>query len=121
MEDFTGGAMVNDVKTILNLKNDIGGRKYMNLTKNLVLSAVLILSSVGFGGCGNTNTLSIKMTDATYEIHAEDERFIMIDSINGWIYVDKKTKVQYLFIKRNNSGGLTILVDAEGNPLLYEE
>ena len=44
-----------------------------------------------------------------------------IDSINGWIYVDKQTKVQYLFVKRQNAGGLTILVDEDGKPLLWQE
>lgn len=83
-----------------------------------LLTSVIMLSLVG---CGDTTKLRLETDDATYNVHSEDDRFMKIESINGWIYVDKETKVQYLFIKRSNGGGLTVLVDAEGNPLLYEE
>lgn len=83
-----------------------------------LLTSIAMLSLIG---CSNTTKLSADVSDATYEIHSEDDRFMKIDSINGWIYVDKETKAQYLFVKRGNGGGLTVLVDAEGNPLLYEE
>lgn len=34
------------------------------------------------------------------------------------IYVDKETKVQYIY--NRYQGGMCVLVDAEGKPLLYE-
>ena len=34
------------------------------------------------------------------------------------IYVDKETGVNYLFIARGCSGGLTPLLDAEGKPVI---
>lgn len=34
------------------------------------------------------------------------------------IYVDKETRVQYIY--NINQGGMCVLVDAEGKPLLYE-
>ena len=42
------------------------------------------------------------------------------------IYVDRKTGVNYLFSSYGNSGGLTVLVDAQGKPIItpireYEE
>lgn len=83
-----------------------------------LLTSTMMFSLVG---CGDTTKLRLDTDDATYNVHSEDDRFMKIDSINGWIYVDKETKVQYLFVKRGNGGGLTVLVDAEGNPLLYEE
>lgn len=83
-----------------------------------LLASVMMLSLVG---CGDTTKLRLETDDATYNVHSEDDRFMKIESINGWIYVDKETKVQYLFIKRSSGGGLTVLVDAEGKPLLYEE
>ena len=36
------------------------------------------------------------------------------------IFYDEETKVQYLFIDGYKAGGLTVLLDAEGKPLLYE-
>ena len=55
----------------------------------------------------------------------EDERFYYIDSedVPGYwdntfnIYVDKVTRVQY--IELNDSDGLTVLIDADGKPILY--
>ena len=35
------------------------------------------------------------------------------------IWVDTQTGVQYLYHASGNSGGLTVLVDAEGKPLLH--
>ena len=37
------------------------------------------------------------------------------------IWVDKKTKVCYLFHTSGNAGGLTLLMDAEGKPMLWRE
>ena len=73
-------------------------------------------------GCGEgTTKVKADIDDASYSVYAEDDRFLKIESINGWIYVDKETKVQYLFIKRFDSAGLTVLLDSDGTPLLYEE
>jgi hypothetical protein len=94
--------------------------------KKKILALLLSLSILSLTGCVNenvsdTNKLHSRTSDATYRIDSEDERFMKIDSINGWIYVDKQTKVQYLFVKRQNAGGLTILVDEDGKPLLWQE
>ena len=37
------------------------------------------------------------------------------------VWVDTETGVQYLYHAVGNSGGLTLLVDAEGKPLLYHK
>lgn len=36
------------------------------------------------------------------------------------IIVDKKTGVNYLYVSNGTSGGLTVLVDSEGNPIVTE-
>lgn len=50
------------------------------------------------------------------------ERFIYIGNGIGdsatYVYYDKETKVQYII---GFKYGITVLVDAEGKPLLYEE
>lgn len=35
------------------------------------------------------------------------------------VWVDTETGVQYLYRTCGNAGGMTVLVDAEGKPLLY--
>ena len=51
----------------------------------------------------------------------KEERFIRIHSENmgcEQILVDKKTGVNYLFVQSGYAGGLTVLVDATGNPIV---
>ena len=53
---------------------------------------------------------------------AKDKRFEKVYSNGGLnvteIWVDTETGVQYLFHAAGYAGGLTVLVDAEGKPLL---
>ena len=54
----------------------------------------------------------------------ENDRFIKVLEESGIItssevWVDTQTGVQYLYHASGNSGGLTVLVDAEGKPLLH--
>ena len=58
--------------------------------------------------------------------YAENERFIKIynqSSMNDSfrIYYDKETKVMYLISDIYKVGGITVLVDKDGKPLLYGE
>lgn len=50
-------------------------------------------------------------------------RFIIIESSNLWYVVaDKETNVMYTVSRGNhNNGNFTLLVDENGDPLLYEE
>ncbi|MBQ3724590.1 MAG: xylan 1,4-beta-xylosidase [Oscillospiraceae bacterium] len=55
---------------------------------------------------------------------ARDKRFTKVyaqGALGGLeIFVDTETSVQYLFIQSGYGGGLTVLVDQEGKPLLYK-
>ena len=56
----------------------------------------------------------------------KDSRFIKILEESSFIssseiWVDTETGVQYLYHSAGYSGGLTVLVDAEGKPLLYHK
>ena len=51
----------------------------------------------------------------------KEERFVKIHSENMGteiILVDKKTGVNYLFVSSGYAGGLTVLVDAQGKPII---
>jgi len=51
----------------------------------------------------------------------KEERFVKIHSENlgsEYILVDKKTGVNYLFVSSGYAGGLTVLVDAQGKPII---
>ena len=37
------------------------------------------------------------------------------------IYIHEKTGVQYIFVKEGYGAGITVLVDEDGKPILYEK
>ena len=55
---------------------------------------------------------------------AKDKRFTKVyaqGALGGLeIFVDTETSVQYLFAQSGYAGGMTVLVDQEGKPLLYK-
>lgn len=56
----------------------------------------------------------------------KNSRFVKVLEDSGFIssseiWVDTQTGVQYLFHFNGNAAGLTVLVDAEGKPLLYRK
>ena len=65
-------------------------------------------------------------TGCDIEDKKEDSRFVEVyyTYISGENYiqilVDKETRVMYLFKNGYKAGGLTVMVDADGKPLLYE-
>lgn len=56
------------------------------------------------------------------------ERFILVESFKteafsssaAYVIVDTETNVCYLLVVESQGAGLTVMVDAEGNPLLWE-
>ena len=53
----------------------------------------------------------------------KDKRFIIKEQQSGFtvgatVLVDKQTGVNYLYANSGYSGGLTVLVDAMGNPIV---
>ena len=56
---------------------------------------------------------------------SDDQRFIRVFTqgmLRGSeIWVDRQTGVQYLFHQSGYAGGLTVLLDAEGKPLISPE
>ena len=53
----------------------------------------------------------------------KDKRFIVKQTQGGfsmtqYVLVDKQTGVNYLYVASGYSGGLTVMVDAMGNPIV---
>lgn len=84
--------------------------------KKIIVSLAIIIGVVSIGWL---------LKDVTIQnVNATDNRFILIynQSSNDdfRIYYDKKTKVMYLVSDIYKGGGITVLVDKDGKPLLYE-
>lgn len=84
--------------------------------KKIIISLLIIIGIVLTGLLFKDITISNN--------YAGNERFIQIYdqfSKDGFrIYYDKKTKVMYLISDIYKGGGITVLVDRDGKPLLYE-
>lgn len=85
--------------------------------KKIIISLLIIIGIVLTGLLLKDVTISNN--------YAENERFIQIcnqsSMHNGFrIYYDKETKVMYLISDIYKGGGITVLVDKDGKPLLYK-
>ena len=88
----------------------------------ILIVAILVIATIGFCGCDDKKSTNYGSID--------NDRFVVIQhndispSLLGDEYVlvlyDKETKVMYLFAKSGYGGGLTVLVNADGTPMLYE-
>lgn len=52
---------------------------------------------------------------------AEDGRFLLEGYGTAHVIIDSHTGVQYMFYYNVRGGGITVLVDADGKPLIQEE
>ena len=84
--------------------------------KKIVISFLIILSIIIVGYI--FKDISVNASEAYTE-----DRFVKTQNWgNNFVMVDKETRVQYyVFCVPYAGGGITVLVDADGKPLLYEE
>lgn len=81
--------------------------------KKLILMCCLLFS-ISLAGCSDK-------TDPDVIDNRDDDSFITIYLGNAdYIFVHKETRVQYLYVDNGYDGGLEVMVDADGKPLLYE-
>lgn len=57
----------------------------------------------------------------TESVAAEDVRFLSDGYGTAYIITDSHTGVQYMYYYNARGGGITVLVDANGMPLIQEE
>lgn len=86
------------------------------MKKHILLIILAIAMLVLLCGCSGMD--KIEKIETNY-----GTRFKIIEEYyNGTLVVDTKTKVEYWISSGSyNSGNLTLLVDANGNPCIFEE
>ena len=82
------------------------------MKKIIVFVLALIMCAVIFAGCGVTK---------------ENSRFVIIDSdvqsenrISSALYAAKQTNVVYWFTKSGYGQTMTVLLNSDGTPMLYD-
>ena len=83
--------------------------------KKIIISLLIIIGIVLTGWLLKDVTISNN--------YAENERFVIIQQrYDEKVMYDKETKVEYfMFGGFKDGGGITVLVDKDGKPLLYGE
>lgn len=85
----------------------------------ILIMVVLTISVVGFIGCSTD-----EQQNANSEFEFSDRFVVIYNQTKGfYTYIemyDKNTKVMYGYMKLNSGGSLTVLVNADGTPMLYE-
>ena len=83
--------------------------------KKLIAMAVVIFTLV-----------AVMLSSCSYNVRKyEDEqisngRFIANENLDGVVVTDTETGVQYLYVGYGYGGGMTVLVDEDGKPLVKE-
>lgn len=85
--------------------------------KIFCLLLILIMPLMLFSGCSSNAQTSSNGS----EFIVGDIVFIKVVRGDDFdIFVDKNTRVMYIFNKTYHQGGLTVLVNADGTPMLWE-
>lgn len=84
--------------------------------KKIIICLFIVIGIVLVGILAKDTTIK--------EVNADTDNFVYIDKqdvgpLFVYRYYDKSTKVIYMYT-RNNDGGLTVMVNEKGEPLLYE-
>ena len=93
-------------------------RKIKLLCQCLLLIVLLVACN-----CSSEETSVVEKIDAVEETDVVDKYDFTSEYADRGvcIYIHEKTGVQYIFVKEGYGAGLTVLVDEDGKPLLYEE
>lgn len=82
--------------------------------KNMKKLAIMLVLAISLSGCSGTNS------NTEYE-NENNKRFRKVYSaFSNAIYVDSETNVMYFWHYGGYSGGLTVMVDENGKPLIWE-
>lgn len=85
------------------------------MKKILSLLLICIMLSCSLAGCGSDGD------DIRFKTIGTNTFFIIDGTDTDYLFVDIKYKTQYWYNDTGSyEGGLTLLVDSEGKPLLYE-
>ena len=88
----------------------------------LLCQCLLLIVLLAACNSGSEETSVVEKIDAVEETDIVDEYDFTSEFADHCvrIYIHEKTGVQYIFVKEGYGAGLTVLVDEEGKPILYE-
>lgn len=73
---------------------------------------VLVMVATMLVGCGGTPIVE--------DVETGDRFVVVVSQGTNAVYADTETGVMYYFHKSGYGGGMTVMVDADGNPLIWD-
>lgn len=91
--------------------------------KKLIILILCLCMSLSFVACAETTaeTDGEDFSERVKRVYVADGNPGLRNSKDEIIFVDSKTGVMYLFIDWGYGGGLTVMVDENGDPLLWDD
>ena len=87
--------------------------------KLMFLVAIIAFALCALCGCGYKEKAKDFVPDSNRFILLEEQELAICDHV--YILCDRETRVMYLITYLGgNGGGLTVMIDENGKPLLYE-
>lgn len=84
----------------------------------VILIIAMLVVSVAFAVAGECDKNATKTETVVEHSQQRFQRVVKADKSPLTVYVDTETNVMYLI--RSDGGGACVMVDADGNPLLWD-
>lgn len=78
----------------------------------MAILLVLVMAVTMLVGCASTPIVE--------DVQTDDRFVVVVEQGSNVVYADTETGVMYYFHKRGYGGGLSVMVDADGNPLIWD-
>lgn len=78
----------------------------------MAILLVLVMAVAMLAGCASTPIVEDVQTDARF--------VVVVMQGSNVVYADTETGVMYYFHKGGYGGGMSVMVDADGNPLIWD-
>lgn len=88
---------------------------------NIVLALALLLFLVSCSD-GESEGNYVDRNGVEHVYDRDDASFVVVEDSNWYsIYVDRETKIEYVYMKNSiKTGGLTVRLDENGDPMIYD-
>lgn len=82
------------------------------MKKIIALFLCLVMVVAMLAGCAGTPIAE--------DVETGDRFVVVVSQGSNAVYADTETGVMYYFHKSGYGGGMTVMVDADGNPLIWD-
>lgn len=90
------------------------------MKKIVAIILVLMMSCFIFAGCSETEEIEPKNIPQRFVAVESEDKFGGHGVYDATVYADKETGVMYLALNGDRRLGVTVLLNSDGTPMLYD-